>query len=292
VKHRAIPLLLWGAFAATTAMVIAGLVPQLSNQHLLPAALRRAGGAAALARSDVSLIVAYTLALWFSLAIGNDHKKGSAMRWSWRLISVSCGIALVRFIFELMVTLFDRASVASPWIGLRQIPNASGSLVLLAGLVVMWSGFSAFRMGAGLRWIHKAAIAVIIILIPAVIVLRENLPDGHSIYPVIRVLQTADALLILASAVVGVLLHRIGEQIEAGELATALRYLVLFLILRPLLFVVRVAVADAVPPVVILFLVGFSGALQWLFVIAIFYRWRVTLHLSELAKRYSNSFSA
>jgi hypothetical protein len=232
------------------------------------------------------LILAYVLALWFSLAIRKDHAAGSAMRWSWLLIASGCAIALIRFSFELTFTLLNPASAASPVIGLRQIPNAAGSLAVLAGLVVMRFGFSSFRMGTELRWIHKAAIAVSIILLPLVIVLRANLPDGRSIYPPIRLLQTADALLILASAIAGVLLHRISEQIGAGEMATALRYLVLYLILRPLAFVLRFVLADLAPPSMILLLVGFSGALQWLFAIAIFYRWRVTQHLSELAKRY------
>jgi RNA polymerase sigma-70 factor (ECF subfamily) len=146
-------------------------------------------------------------------------------------------------------------------------------------------GFEYHEISNMLR-IHVVSIAVILVLVPAILVLREDLPDGRSIYLAIRLLQTADALLILASALAGVMLHRVSQEVEGGEMASALRYLVLYLILRPLTFVARVILANAAPSGFILVLVAFSGAAQWLLAIAIFYRWRLTQHLSELAKRY------
>src|SRR5262249_16776342 len=131
---------MWAAFAITILIVMAGVAPASTDQHLLPGVLRRAGGLA-LVRSHTSLIVAFVVVLCVSLAIRKEPVKGSAMQSAWLLIAIGCAIALGRFIFELTFILLNPASPASPLIGLRQIPNALSSFVVLAGLVVMWLGF-------------------------------------------------------------------------------------------------------------------------------------------------------
>jgi hypothetical protein len=235
----------------------------------------------------VTLFFAYLIAFWFSLEIRKDYPKRSAMRLAWNLIAASCAAAMIRYVFEFAMTLSGGPfPLANPLLGLRQIPNVLHSVLLVAGLVAMWVSFSRLRLGVRFLWTDWLAFAAVLAVTPQIRSLQLSLPDSGSAYAAIRFLQDADPLLIIASALTGVVLHRISREIQSGEMATALRYFVAFLILRPLLPVLRLLPGvQALPPVEFL-LLGLGRAADWLFTLGVFHRWRFTQNAAELTARY------
>src|SRR5262249_26028660 len=146
---------------------------------------------------------------------------------------------------------------------------------------------SRLHMGNRLQAIHVLGIATIPILAVVMLGFRSNLPDSHSTYPAIRILQTTDVVLVFATALIGVVLHRISQDVAGGEMATFLRCLVFYLLLRPVTFVARSLFTDFGPPGAMLFFIAAGGAAQWMFALAIFHRWRLTQRVAQLAERYS-----
>jgi hypothetical protein len=91
----------------------------------------------------------------------------------------------------------------------------------------------------------------------------------------VRSLQFISPVLVSVLAGITVPLHRLSCQMDGGQIAKSLRYLVVFAFVRALLFV------RIIPPVAALPLAPFvHGVLvqtvPWLFALAVAYRWQLT----------------
>lgn len=242
-------------------------------------------------RSSVHLLdlIPYALALYFSLKIWSDHRN-STMRLAWLLIAASSAMELVRHSFEW--TGFAAGwhqSMPTTLLSLRQIPIVMALVLLMTGLTVMWSSFTAIGFGLHFRRIDVALLLLVFAFVPMIFWHRQSMADSQSAYPLIRYLQSASPLLLAAPAVVGLVLHRISQEMGGGQWALSLRYMVAFLVAR--LAALMIGLVPALAGISALSFLGtaISWSAPWLFVLAVLHRWHLTQSASELASRYETN---
>ncbi|MCS6953976.1 MAG: hypothetical protein RMK57_04870 [Bryobacterales bacterium] len=227
---------------------------------------------------------AYLVAVHLCRKIASDHGEKTRMRLAWGLITASAAIAVLRHVFEWLV-------LATGWIdahlatlvSLRQIPIVLSLLLLTAGLAAMWSSFAAVGLGLRFRPSDGLLLGAILALVPAILVLRDSMHDAQSAYPLIRRLQSASPLLLAAPAAMSVVLHRIRQEMGGGRMAASLRCLAAFLVMR--LVSLWLGLIPGVAAATILSRTLWWAA-PWLFVVAVWHRWQVTVSAAQLAVRY------
>jgi hypothetical protein len=235
-------------------------------------------------------LIAYTVALYFCLKIAADHPHSSTMRLAWLLIAASAVMSLIRHGFECLTFLTGWAETRLTTLtSLRQIPIALSLVLLTAGLVILWSSFAAIGLGLRFRRSDVVWIIVILAFVPSIFSLRENLADSRSAYALIRHIQSASPLLLAAPALVGLALHRTSQEMGGGQLATSLRFMVVFLLLRLFALLVSVSPGLAGIPGIAVGAQAAGWAAPWLFPLAAVHRWRLTIAASNLADRYESN---
>jgi hypothetical protein len=271
--------LLWLGFAMTALIFSAGSYGKLRSGAALP----MASGAPPLPAA-VLLFIAYVVMLWFSARNVGDYPKRALMRAAWWMIAAAAAAGLARIGFEYMAA---SSPALLPWIGLRQIPNVLHSALILSGALTMWAAFSRLGMGGRFRWPHGVAIAAILAWMPVVNSVRDHLPDSHSAFAFIRILQSSDPLFILAGAAAAVMLFSIGQEIGRSEMGLSVGFLVAYSILKPLAFGARALVA-ARHPLLSAVLVGLARSCDWSLALSVFCRWKVTERSRALADEYKS----
>ncbi|HXG31784.1 MAG TPA: hypothetical protein VNJ11_00345 [Bryobacteraceae bacterium] len=227
---------------------------------------------------------AYLSAACVCRKITADHRGGTSMRLAWGLITASAAFAVLRHFFEWLV-------LAAGWIdthlttlvSLRQIPIVLSLVVLTAGLVAMWFSFAAVGMGVRFRLSDGLLLAGILAFVPAILSLREGMHDARSAYAWIRYLQAASPALLAAPALVAVVLHRIRQEMGGGEMSASMRYLAAFLVVR--LVSLWLGLLPGAPLATVLSRTLWWAA-PWLFLLAVWRRWQVTVFAAQLAERY------
>jgi hypothetical protein len=224
-------------------------------------------------------LVAYAVALLYWLKISSDHPKGSTMRTAWLLLAWSSAVSIVRHAFEWIIYFTNwPLSISS----LKQIPTVLALVLLTAGLFAIWFGFAAIGLGIRYRtsdlvWVAATAILA---FLPYLFSWGAN-----SSYALIRPLQSLSPMLLAVPALIALLLHRIEQEMAGGQLATSLRLIVAFLVLRLVaLIMISPSIASLPVPRMIAGAAGWVSI--WLFTLAAAYRWRLTLSARELTRRY------
>jgi hypothetical protein len=253
------------------------------------AALAGCLGAAAIVWPDLQVLnhplklIAYTIGLIYWLKISSDHPKGSTMRAAWLLLAWSSAISIIRHAFEWMIYFANWPLTISSF---RQIPTVLALVFLTAGLFAIWFGFAAIGLGIRFRISDLIWIAAILAFVPYLFSWRENMVDAHSSYAFIRDLQSLSPVLLAAPALIALLLHRIEQEMAGGQLATSLRLVVAFLVLRLVAMLIMISPGLA-NSATLQMIGGAAGWIAiWLFTLAAAYRWRLTLSVRELTRRY------
>jgi hypothetical protein len=227
---------------------------------------------------------AYLNAAYVCRKITEDHREGTRMRLAWGLITASAGMAVLRHFFEWLVLVTGWIDTRlTTLVSLRQIPIVLSLVLLTAGLVAMWSSFAAVGMGVRFRLSDGALLAGILAFVPAVLSLREGMHDARSAYAWIRSLQAASPVLLAAPALVAVVLHRIRQEMGGGEMSASMRYLAAFLVVR--LVSLWLGLLPDAPAATVLSRTLWWAA-PWLFLLAVWRRWQVTVFAAQLAERY------
>ena len=238
---------------------------------------------------QLSHLAAYAVALYFLLQILKDHPTGSTMRLAWLMMTWSAVLSIVRHGFELTSGVAGwTVTMPTTLVSLRQIPIVLALVFLTAGLVAMWSSFASIGMGLRFRWTDLIWVAVILAMVPFVISSRENMADARSAYPLIRGLQSLSPILLAVPALLAVALHRIRQEMGGGQLATALRLLVAFLVLRLVALLVGTSGLRSDFPWLAALTQAGGWAAPWLFTLAAVQRWRLTISANELERRYES----
>jgi hypothetical protein len=224
-------------------------------------------------------LAAYAVALIYWLKIAADHPKGSTMRTAWLLLAWSSAISIVRHAYEWVIYFTNMPlNIGS----LKQIPTVVALVLLTAGLFAIWFGFAAIGLGIRFRTSDLVWVAATAVL--------AYLPylfswGADSSYALIRPLQSLSPMLLAVPALIALLLHRIEQEMAGGQLAAFLRLTVAFLVLR-LIRLILISPSMAQRPTAMLIGTATGWFSIWLFTLAAAYRWRFTLSVRELTRRY------
>jgi hypothetical protein len=232
--------------------------------------------------------LAHVFALFLSVKLIHEFPTRSKMRLAWQLIAASIVAALLRHLIECLFIGFGWR--ADPMFGIRQIPLLIALVLLLAGLVVMWSAFSSLGLGLHAQKVDLAGLAGILILAPAALIFERQVVDNELPLWFVRMLTLANPFLLAAPAGVSILLYRISVQLGEGQLARSLRYLAVFPTVRLLLIVL-----NALPghfshlPAVDPFRLALQSSVSWFLALAIAERWQLTLQAKNKMKEYETA---
>ncbi|MBC7925132.1 MAG: hypothetical protein H7039_05695 [Bryobacteraceae bacterium] len=231
--------------------------------------------------------LAWAIALVLCWKIYADGKRGSTMRLSWFLMTLACGFSVLRHVFQFSFHLVGwDTTYPTTWVSLRQIPIMLALVCLTAGLLAMHRAFTAVGLSGRLRSFDLAWAAGVLLFIPLIFAERENMADSHSAWPAIRALQLASPLLLAAPALAGIALHRISLEMGEGQLALSLRFLVASLIVR--LVALWMSNQSAFTDAGWIHNVGqmLFWAAHWIFLLGVWYRWRLTASARTMTARY------
>jgi hypothetical protein len=128
----------------------------------------------------------------------------------------------------------------SPLHGLLQhLAIVPANCFLLLGLLAMWWAYHRVGLGFTIERRDYAVMAGILALMLAILAFREHLTEARSPYLISRYLQQAGLVVLLVTAAVSVVLHRMAVQMDGGKLALALRCLTLYVLLRAALVLLQ-----------------------------------------------------
>lgn len=228
----------------------------------------------------------YAGATWVCLKIAADYPDSSAMKLAWRLIAAHSVFAMMRHGYEsLSVMTGWMTSLPTTITTLRQIPIVISLILLSAGLIALWSSFTAIGIGLRFRMADYLLLGLILALVPLILSQQQEMVDSRSAYSFIRRLQAASPGLLAVPAAVSLILHRISQEIGGGQLAFSLRLLAVFLLMRMLsLFL---SLFPDWPVLTVASRTTF-WVTPWMFLLAVYYRWRLTVAATELAQRYES----
>ena len=240
------------------------------------------------ARSDtreglVSVIhvASYCAGVYLAWKIADEHRNSPPVRLAWILIAGSSAASVFRHTAFLLhgFHYLDWLSPASYYL-LTQIPMALAVLLFLAGLITMWSAFSVLGLGFHARRMDIGLLMSIVMLTPLVLLSRGIQNPTNLIGPAV-ILRYAGPLLLPACAGIAVLLHRIAYQMRGGDMARALRCLILYPVIR--LVSALLALNPSLRSVDILFYTQYSmmQAVPIIFTLGLAYRWRITVRASK-----------
>jgi hypothetical protein len=226
----------------------------------------------------------YAGSTWVCLKIAGDYPDSSPMKLAWRLIAAHAAFAVIRHGYEsLSVVTGWMTGHATTLATLRQIPIVLSLILLSAGLIALWSSFTSIGIGLRFRFTDYLLLGLILALVPLMLSQQQGMVDSRSDYSIIRRLQAASPGLLAVPAAVSLVLHRISQEIGGGQLALSLRLLAVFLLMRMLsLFL---SLFPEYPVMTIASRTTF-WVTPWVFLLAVYYRWRLTVAAAELAQRY------
>lgn len=272
---RRVETLLWAGFSASAVLVAYREWPH---------------GHSIFAIDQLLYTAAYAVALWLCLRVLSDHTVGSTMRLAWMMMAWSSVFSVIRHTFEFGARAAGwEATRLHTIVSLRQIPIVLALVCLTAGLIAMWASFAALGMGVRFQWMDLVWAALILAFVPLIINSHENMQDAHSAWPLIRYLQSASPVLLAVPALLGVVLHRIRQEIGGGQLAVVFRLFIAFLLLRLVALSASVTAIRIELPVLAAIGEASGAAAVWLFPMAALKRWQMTVAASELARRYESN---
>ena len=233
-------------------------------------------------------VIAYAVAFHFCRKISSDHRDASTMRLAWLLMAASCAASVVRHVFEWTGYLlgWHHTPLLTTVVTLRQIPTVLAMSLMTASLVAMWSSFAAIGLGVRFQWRDALFTAIILGLMAADLVHRQNMWDMNSAYALMRQLQMLSPVTLALPALLGLVLQRISEEMRGGQFAHFLRFLVWSLLLR--LASLLTTFSPSLRGIWVVAVIGTAAfwAAPWLLALAVVSRWRLTESLHALAELY------
>ena len=217
---------------------------------------------------EFNKLMAYVAALAYCCRIRADHPRPARMRQAWTWLAVSSGLSILRHAYELVGYLADWELDRMSW---RQILIVLALLALTWGLVELAAAFRAVGFGLHWRRLDWFWLAAIVVLAVPVVVHRHRLGDANSTIAAMRSLQFLSSILLAVPAALALGLHRISVEMTGGKWATALQWMVAFLVSRLVCLCLLTAVPDSWLVVTLL-----GWAAPWMFVLAAAERWSVT----------------
>lgn len=220
--------------------------------------------------------LSYGLSALLCRRIAGEHRDSPGMRRAWMALAASACLSLLRHSGLAVISIgpTDGPDSLSAYITTQSF-MALSLVFLTAGLFLMWRTFSALELGFPVQPIDIALFVSIVVLAPP-IMLSTSFTNPLPYDAMVPVFRYAGAILLSASAVMGILLHRIAVQMRGGELAKALRMLVIFTLGRLLISMLSAIPALRANAVVSILSQVIMQGIPFLFTLAAAYRWQIT----------------
>jgi len=225
-------------------------------------------------------VIAYGIAMVLCFQIAAEYRHSYWLRVAWLCLAVKSGVAVVRYALDdPMINLIRPGYYESPWSGLaRELPMAVALSFLVAGMLAMAYGFLQMGLGFKLERRDWAAIAGVIAVLIAVIYFRQDLSAARwKSMPLVLQAQIAIQILFAVAAAISIILYRLSLQMGGGQLALAMRSLIVYIVLRSMLVFVSMILLPSLFRVdrenfVTMFV---YQATPWLFTLAAVYRFQL-----------------
>jgi len=244
-------------------------------------------------RPDAAILVlegvaAYGIAMVLSFHIAAEYRRGYWLRIAWICFAIKSGIAVFRYaVDDPMLNLIRAGYYESPLSGLaRELPMAIALVFLVLGMLAMTRGF--LQMGLGFKLLRRdwAAIVGVVAVLAALVYFRQDLSAARwKSLPLALQAQIAVQFLFNAAAGLSIALNRFSMQMGGGDMATAMRCLIIYIVMRVLLVFVSMVLLPAFFGIerenfVTMFLYQAS---PWLFALAVVYRYQMNLNAAQQA---------
>ncbi|MCU1236441.1 MAG: hypothetical protein JWP63_4408 [Candidatus Solibacter sp.] len=277
LRRRLVPAAIWFALIASAVAGAAFHVVQLMN----PASL---APEKALQQSHLIHAAAYVLVALLCGRIRADYPARSGMRTAWSLVLASAVMAILRNGYEWLV--MTAGWMVTPLRGWHHIPLALSHILLAAALIAMWKSLTALGFGRRFRWSDYVWAGLILAGAFWIWSFRAGMSDAQSEFRVIRVLQLLTPIMYAVPALIALGLLRISDEMEGGALATSLRYLIAFHLIRMALLAVGLTPALSFSPGWMAVKWAASWSYTWVFALGVAHRWQLTVSATELEERY------
>lgn len=194
-------------------------------------------------------LLAWGAALWLSLEVATEYRQNAPARLAWQLLAANAALSLVKRavgspLFDLVVPDYRTSPLRGLLDNVLVVP---ANLCLLVGLLALWWAYHrlglGFRVGRG-DWAEMAGIAALFL---ALLVFRQDLSQGRSPYLASRILQPLGLMLLGLISACGVVLHRYAVQMGDGHLASVMRWLMFYVLLRGVLVFARGVLVPKLP---------------------------------------------
>lgn len=196
------------------------------------AALRVVGG-----------VTAYAVAVRLNFAIAKEYRNAFWLHVAWVAFTVNASIFFFRpFVENPLAVLVAPEYLTRPllglWLHLLIIP---ANICFLVGILAMWRAYHQVGLGFRIEPRDYAAMAVVMLLSMALYIFRANLTEAQSPYLTSRILQPVGLVFLSICTAASLVLHRLAVQMGGGQLARALRWLTIYMLLRGVLVLMNAA---------------------------------------------------
>lgn len=237
-------------------------------------------------------VLAYGVAIGLNLEIAREYRQALWLKVAWLALAANAAIFLFRPLVESPITPFIAPEyLTRPLLGLLlHLLIIPANICVLIGVLAMWRAYHKVGLGFRIELRDYAAMAGVLLLSLAVFIYRENLSESQSPYLTSRILQPVGLILLSICAALSLGLHRLAVQMGGGQLARALRWLTLYVLVRGVLVLLNAArpefVSVAGPSVVrSVFDIGWQ-LVPWIVVLAAACRAELTVKAArELEQR-------
>jgi len=231
--------------------------------------------------------LALGMACAMSLEIAAEYRNALWLRVAWLALAANAGFSVLRVIAESPLWQLSWPEYTLPLRGLtRHLAIVPANFALLLGVVAMCWAYHQVGLGFEIErrdWLTMSGIAALLI---ALITFREGLTEAQSPFASSRYLQQSGLILLALASAVSIVLQRMAAKMGGGWLATALRLLTLFALLRVALVLLGALHPERFisPSMNVLrgyfFELGWQAAL-WLPALAAAYRAELTVHAAR-----------
>jgi hypothetical protein len=231
--------------------------------------------------------LALGLACAMNLEIAAEYRKARWLGVAWVALAGNAGISVLRMIAESPLWHLSWPAYSASLRGLLQhLAIVPANFALLVGVAAMCWAYHQVGLGFEIEqrdWWMVGGIAALLI---GLMTFREGLTEAQSPYLSSRYLQLSGLVLLALVSAVSVVLHRMAAKMGGGRLATVLRVLTLYALLRSALVLLGALHPERFisPSMNILrgyfFELGWQAAL-WLPALAAAYRAELTVHAAR-----------
>lgn len=188
-------------------------------------------------------VTAYALAAWLNVGVAGEYRNAFWLRVAWMALALNAMIFFFRpFVESPLALRISPDEITRPllglWLHLLIIP---ANICFLVGVLSMWRAYHKVGLGFRIEVRDYVAMTGVLLIFLSLYFFRANLTEAQSPYLTSRILQPVGLVLLANCTAVSLVLHRLAVQMGGGQLAWALRWLTIYVLLRGVLVLLNAA---------------------------------------------------